>query len=111
MSFDPLGTLCLVPAIICLLLALQWGGSTYAWNSARVVALLVVFAVLILGFIVIQYFMQNNATVPPRIIKQRSVAFGALYTFCSGAALFVITYYVSRLKIKYITSPADKPIQ
>lgn len=111
MSFDPLGTLCLVPAIICLLLALQWGGSTYAWDSARVIALLVVFAVLILAFTVTQYVMQDNATVPPRMLKQRSIAFGALYAFCSGAALFVITYYVSRPIFNHVPSLADKSIQ
>jgi hypothetical protein len=107
MSFDPLGTLLLVPAIICLLLALQWGGSRYAWNSGRVIALLVVFAVLILGFTVTQYFMQNNATVPPRILKQRSIGCGALYAFCAGAALFIITYYVSQLKSQPVHAFSD----
>ena len=32
-QFDPLGTLFFLPAIICLLLALQWGGQKYAWSS------------------------------------------------------------------------------
>jgi MFS family permease len=32
-GLDPLGTLCLVPGVICLVLALQWGGSTYAVSS------------------------------------------------------------------------------
>ncbi len=29
-GLDPLGSLCLVPSVVCLVLALQWGGSTYA---------------------------------------------------------------------------------
>lgn len=29
MSFDPIGTAVLIPDVICLLLALQWGGTTY----------------------------------------------------------------------------------
>lgn len=29
MSFDPMGTAILIPDVICLLLALQWGGTTY----------------------------------------------------------------------------------
>lgn len=32
-QFDPVGTLFFLPAIICLLLALQWGGQKYAWSS------------------------------------------------------------------------------
>lgn len=35
-QFDPLGTAVFIPAIICLLLALQWGGSKYSWGSGRV---------------------------------------------------------------------------
>lgn len=44
--FDLIGTLILIPWIICLLLALQWGGSQYSWNSWRIILLLVLFAVL-----------------------------------------------------------------
>ena len=29
-QMDPLGALCLFPGVVCLLLALQWGGTTYA---------------------------------------------------------------------------------
>lgn len=34
-QFDPVGTCVFIPAIICLLLALQWGGSKYSWRSGR----------------------------------------------------------------------------
>ena len=32
-QFDPFGTAVFIPAIICLLLALQWGGSKYEWSN------------------------------------------------------------------------------
>jgi MFS family permease len=35
-QFDLLGTVLFIPAIVCILLALQWGGSTYAWGNARI---------------------------------------------------------------------------
>ena len=35
---DPVGNSIFVPAIICMLLALQWGGVTYAWSNARIIA-------------------------------------------------------------------------
>ena len=34
---DPIGNLIFVPAILCLLLALQWGGVTYAWSDVRII--------------------------------------------------------------------------
>lgn len=34
-QFDPAGTAVFIPAIICLLLALQWGGSKYDWSNGE----------------------------------------------------------------------------
>ncbi|KAF2421041.1 MFS multidrug transporter [Tothia fuscella] len=92
---DPIGTLFFLPSIICLLLALQWGGTHYAWGSWRIVVLLVVFAVLMVGFIVIQVLHKDTtATIPARIITQRSVMFGSIYTFFSGSAFMVSVFYL-----------------
>lgn len=93
-KFDLEGTALFLPAIICLLLALQWGGSTYAWNSGRVIALLVLAAVLILGFIAIQWWKQEDATVPPRIFLNRNVWGSAWFGAMLGAAFFVIVYFL-----------------
>jgi len=93
-QFDPIGTVFFIPCIICLLLALQWGGSKYAWSNGRVVALLVVFAILAIGFVAVQLWKQDSATVPPRILKKRSIAFGCFFVFCLGASFFVFIYYI-----------------
>ena len=34
-QFDPIGTVLFIPCIICLLLALQWGGSKYPWSNGE----------------------------------------------------------------------------
>jgi hypothetical protein len=85
-----------VPAIVSLLLALQWGGSKYAWGSGRIIALLVIFGVFILVFIVIQIWKQDLGTVPPRILKKRSIMSGALFSLCLGSSFFIFVYFVSR---------------
>ncbi|RYP70410.1 hypothetical protein DL769_004968 [Monosporascus sp. CRB-8-3] len=92
--FDPLGTVIFMPAIICILLAVQWGGTIYPWYDARVVALLTVFGVLIIAFLFLQYFQQEDATVPPRIIKNRTVWASSSYSFCLGASFFILCYYI-----------------
>jgi hypothetical protein len=33
-------------------------------------------------------------TVPPRILKNRSVAAGSFYAFCLGSAFFIMVYYL-----------------
>ena len=94
LQLDPLGSLCFLPSIVCLLLALQWGGSTYAWKDGRIIALLVIFGILMIAFIAIQFWKQETATVPPRVLKQRSIASGFWFSLCLGASMIVLIYYL-----------------
>lgn len=48
-GIDWLGCVLTVGLTVCLLLAMQWGGVTYAWGSATIIALFVVFAVLLVA--------------------------------------------------------------
>lgn len=89
------GTIVFVPCIVCLLLVLQWGGSTYAWSDGRIIALFVVLGVLLIVFIGIQIWQQESATVPPRIAKNRTIMAGFFYSFCIGSSFMVAVYYLS----------------
>ncbi|KAH8646121.1 major facilitator superfamily domain-containing protein [Xylariales sp. PMI_506] len=93
-QLDPLGNLAFFPGIVCLILALQWGGTTYAWNDARIIVLIVLFVVLVLVFLGIQIWKGESATVPPRIVKIRSITASIWYGFFSGAAMMVVVYYL-----------------
>ena len=59
---DPIGTAVFIPSIICLLLALQWGGVKYQWSNARIIILFAMFGVLLIGFVTIQLIMKDDAT-------------------------------------------------
>jgi Na+/melibiose symporter-like transporter len=92
---DPWGTLAFLPAVIALILALQLGGSKYAWSSGPIIALLVVAGVLSATFIVIQLRTPpDKSTIPPRILRQRTIWSSALYAFCMGAAFNIVTFYL-----------------
>ncbi|KAJ4422985.1 hypothetical protein N0V82_002379 [Gnomoniopsis sp. IMI 355080] len=91
---DPIGTIIFVPSIVCLLLALQWGGLTYAWSSGRIIACLVVFALTFIGFWVLQFFLGQNATVPKHIITNRSIAAASFFGLCIGGSFFIFIFYV-----------------
>ena len=93
-QFDPIGTALFLPCIVCLLLALQWGGSRYPWKDGRIIALFVIFGILAISFGFVQIWQQENATVPPRIIKQRSILSGSWFCICLGASFFILIFYV-----------------
>ena len=91
---DPLGTFFFIPSIVSLVLALQWGGSEYSWSSARIVGLLVTFAVLFVAFWLVQILTPGTATVPMRIILQRSILGGVIFLFLLTGSLFVVVYFL-----------------
>ncbi|KAF2724191.1 MFS general substrate transporter [Polychaeton citri CBS 116435] len=93
-GLDYLGTAFFLPAIISLLLALQWGGTTYAWSSWRIILTLTFFGVLMTAFSLTQWQKQDMGTVPPRILKRRSVSAAALFGFCIVGSMFSMVYYL-----------------
>ncbi|CZR60192.1 related to aflatoxin efflux pump AFLT [Phialocephala subalpina] len=93
-QLDPIGTFFLIPSVVSLILALQWGGTTYAWGSAKVVGLLVCFGALFVLFWLVQIFIPRTATVKISIITQRSIACGVVFLFALTGSLFIIVYYL-----------------
>ncbi|KAJ6126668.1 major facilitator superfamily domain-containing protein [Penicillium sp. IBT 18751x] len=91
---DPLGTFFLVPGVVCLLLAFQWGGSTYAWNNGRIISLFVLFSILMTAFSAVQSLMPETATIPGRIITQRSILASTIFTFCGVGSMIMTIYYL-----------------
>ncbi|KAL4767956.1 major facilitator superfamily domain-containing protein [Aspergillus nidulans var. acristatus] len=93
-QMDVPGSLCLLPGVICLLLALQWGGTKYNWGNGRIIALFVLAGVLLSGFTIIQYFSGDRATVPPRVFGNRNVWGAALFGSGVTAGFFLMLYYI-----------------
>lgn len=78
---DLIGTFTIMAAVICLLLALQWGGVSKAWSSADVIGTLVGFGLISGAFIVLEYLQGNRALLVPHILKKRVVYVGCLVSF------------------------------
>ncbi|KAF7854226.1 hypothetical protein EAF04_010523 [Stromatinia cepivora] len=92
--FDGVGTLTFIGAICCLLLALQWGGQTLPWKSARMIGLFIGFGLLTCFFIFWQIHMGDYAIVPLRIFKQRSSSMVMCILFFVGMAMTTLSYYL-----------------
>ncbi|KIV78208.1 hypothetical protein PV11_09949 [Exophiala sideris] len=93
-QLDLFGTGLFIVDIVVCLLALQWGGSTYPWSSWRIILCLTLFGVLTVAFIILQFYMGDFATVPFRIIRQRSVAASCWFVFTLGGAFFLLVYWL-----------------
>src|SRR5579871_2757732 len=74
-QIDFIGPLFLVAAVVCLLTALGFGGLNFAWDGAHVVLLLTAFVILIPLWMLLQYRLREKATVPVRLLIQRTVFF------------------------------------
>ena len=94
LQLDPLGTLFLLPCLICLLLALQWGGTSLAWSNGKIIALLVLFALLAISFITVQIFRQKTAQIPAAIVRNRSMLAGGLFIFALAGSMMLMVYYI-----------------
>lgn len=94
LQLDLYGTAIFIPAIVCLLLALQWGGADYPWNSAKVIGLICGFGAMIIIFIAIQLWQGDKGTLPPRLFKNRNVLPAMLFAFFFGAGFFALIYYL-----------------
>jgi len=95
LKLDLLGTAMLIPAIICLLLALQWGGTEFAWNSSQIIGLFVGAGLMGAIFVVIQIWKGDRGTLPPRLFKNRNVLLAMMFAFFFGGAFFPLVYYLS----------------
>ncbi|CEJ94889.1 hypothetical protein VHEMI10396 [[Torrubiella] hemipterigena] len=93
-QLDLLSTALLLPSLTSLFLALSWVGVKFAWNSTEMILLFIVFGVLLLLFIYHQTRRGDDATLPPRIMKRRTVIAGFLFIMFTNSASNVLEYYL-----------------
>ncbi|RDW88988.1 hypothetical protein BP6252_01020 [Coleophoma cylindrospora] len=95
LQLDLIGMFLIIPTIVCLLLALQWGGTTYPWKSPTIIGLFVGAGLLGIVFIVSQIWLGDKGTLPPRFFRDRNMACAMGFAFFFGAGFFAIIYYLA----------------
>lgn len=78
---DPLGTFNIMAAIVCFLLALQWGGVTKPWSDPSVIGTLVGFGLLLIVFGVVEWYMGDRAVLQGALLGRREIFVNCLYIF------------------------------
>jgi hypothetical protein len=91
---DLLGTFTIMAAVVCYLLALQWGGVTKPWSHRDVVGTLVGFGLLVLLFIAIEWWMGERALIQPHLFKDRNILVMCIYIFFVVGPMFILIYYL-----------------
>lgn len=94
LSLDLIGNALVLGSAVMLFLALQEGETSAAWSSSLIIGLLVGSGVTFMIFISWQIYLGDEALIPPRIVKQQSVAASCLLAFFIYSALLIHVYYL-----------------
>ncbi|KAM0787384.1 hypothetical protein ACM66B_003469 [Microbotryomycetes sp. NB124-2] len=84
----------LLGSTTCLLVALQEGGVKTPWDSGRIIGLLVGFSVMLVAFVVLQYFLGEEASISLRLLRGRAIGMTSLVNWCCGATYYSVLYFV-----------------
>jgi EmrB/QacA subfamily drug resistance transporter len=91
-SIDYAGVTVLSAMLVCLLLALAWGGDVYEWGSLEIIGLLAASGSLFALFLFVE-LTAKEPVIPLHLFKNRIFAVGSALTFLSGISMMgVITF-------------------
>jgi MFS family permease len=93
-KLDLLGFVFFAPSAIQFLLALEWGGSRYPWNDAKVIGLFCGAAGTFVIFLVLEYRKGDEAMIPFPMLRQRIIACSCLAMLFFGGSMYVLTFYL-----------------
>ncbi|KAI9736494.1 MAG: hypothetical protein M1818_006004 [Claussenomyces sp. TS43310] len=94
LQLDLPGLSLVLAALVCLTLAMQWGGQTKAWNQSSVIATLLLWLSFNILFVVLEWFQGARAMVPLKLLKPRVTWANALYSFISNSAFYQVMFYL-----------------
>lgn len=66
------------------------GGTSQPWNSPRIIGLFVGFGLLIVIFGALQWRLGEKATIPLRVLRQRTVLAGGVFSFLVNMSNYVV---------------------
>lgn len=91
---DPLGVVLVMGATVVYILAVQYGGAAYAWNSATVVGLLVGFVAIVGAWVGLQWYQGERSMISPQLAKNRVVLVMIAFAFIFAGGFFAAIYYI-----------------
>lgn len=94
-KFDLIGTVILAPAVVMLLLALEFGGNDYPWGSSVVIGLFIGAVATFAVFFVWEWRVAGeDGIIPLSLFKQRVVVAACLTNLCLFGVTFIAANFV-----------------
>ncbi|ERF72998.1 hypothetical protein EPUS_08855 [Endocarpon pusillum Z07020] len=93
-KLDLLGFAIFAPAAIQLLLALQYGGNQFAWNSATIIGLFCGAGATFVVFVAWEYYKGDAAMIPLPMLGKRTVWASSLVYGFLMSQMFTTSYYL-----------------
>uniref|UniRef100_A0A060T6U4 ARAD1B14916p n=1 Tax=Blastobotrys adeninivorans TaxID=409370 RepID=A0A060T6U4_BLAAD len=94
LRIDWIGMILSIGATCLLLLAFDWGGTTHPWDSAIIIAFLVVAAVLYIGFFIYEGLVPKEPIMPPRLFCNQTRAASLIASFFHAVSFMGVVYYL-----------------
>ncbi|KAL4926682.1 putative MFS multidrug transporter [Aspergillus undulatus] len=103
-TIDIIGTILFLFGVGLIILGTAWGGSTYPWTSAKVLAPLIVGGVCFVFFFCYEYLLEmgtfarilpaQKPMLPYSLFKKLDTLWLAILQFSAGAAMYSVFYYI-----------------
>ncbi|KAH6663125.1 major facilitator superfamily transporter [Halenospora varia] len=94
LQMDIPGFFLVAAAVVCYLLAMQWGGVVKSWGSSDVIGTLVGSIVLLIAFLTFEWYQGERALLLPSIMKNRTIAHGCAFSFLIAGTFYILLYYL-----------------
>ncbi|RIB27079.1 major facilitator superfamily domain-containing protein [Gigaspora rosea] len=91
---DFIGIIIMVSSTVCILLPLNWGGSTYAWNSPVIIVLLCAGFVGYIIFGLVETYIVSEPVVSPHLFKNLNVISCFIASIFQGMIFFSLVLYI-----------------
>ena len=93
---DWLGIVLIAAVYVTYVVAITFGGALWPWSGGRFIATITVCGVLLITFIVTQYFsvFTSNPVYPSRLLKSRTLILLYIGTATSAATMTVGAYFI-----------------
>lgn len=94
LQLDPSGCVLIIGAVVCYLLALQWGGMQKNWSNSTLIGTLIGFILIFIAFGFNEWWLGERASIVPRLLRNRRIFANCAVVFFNSGGFFILIYYL-----------------